>query len=131
MFTGCSVRSVHCFFRSATFFPFRRQLTVHMEQRKQVPQISNRRGSGTSKADVEKLKRRTEYGKEVRDYAGRHPVIESTFFATFAARFNVIVVVCAEVVVASDSVALVVLPYVSASRSQSKRWAPRCPYALW
>ncbi|CAB1101711.1 unnamed protein product [Ectocarpus sp. CCAP 1310/34] len=30
-----------------------------------VPQISNRRGSGTSKADVEKLKRRTEYGKEL------------------------------------------------------------------
>ncbi|CBJ33535.1 similar to camp and camp-inhibited cgmp 3,5-cyclic phosphodiesterase [Ectocarpus siliculosus] len=30
----------------------------------EVPQISNRRGSGTSKADVEKLKRRTEYGKE-------------------------------------------------------------------
>lgn len=30
------------------------------------PQISNRRGSGTSKADIEKLKRRTDYGKEVR-----------------------------------------------------------------
>ncbi|CAM9744947.1 unnamed protein product [Ectocarpus fasciculatus] len=36
----------------------------------EVPQISNRRGSGTSKADVEKLKRRTEYGKEVRDSLG-------------------------------------------------------------
>eukprot|EP00903_Cladosiphon_okamuranus_P012465 g11674.t1 len=29
-----------------------------------APEISNRRGSGTSKADVEKLKRRTDYGKE-------------------------------------------------------------------
>ncbi|CAM9433120.1 unnamed protein product, partial [Hapterophycus canaliculatus] len=31
----------------------------------ETPQISNRRGSGTSRADVEKLKRRTDYGKEV------------------------------------------------------------------
>ncbi|CAN0046673.1 unnamed protein product [Pylaiella littoralis] len=30
-------------------------------------EISNRRGSGASKADMEKLKRRTDYGKEVRD----------------------------------------------------------------
>ncbi|CAM9470919.1 unnamed protein product, partial [Scytosiphon promiscuus] len=30
-----------------------------------APEISNRRGSGTSRADVEKLKRRTDYGKEV------------------------------------------------------------------
>lgn len=32
------------------------------------PQISNRRGSGSSHEDHEKLRRRTEYGNEVRNF---------------------------------------------------------------
>lgn len=50
-------RSCDLFFSLHTFCQLRASV--------QGPQISNRRGSGASRADLEKLKRRTDYGNEV------------------------------------------------------------------